>query len=103
MSTRVFTFYNLRPDVDVAEFLAWSRTVDQPTCARMPACHRFDVFLAKVEVDGKPTYRVIEDIEVESWDKWQETLTSEAFSQVSTEWPLYADESSLVSVQAEQI
>jgi hypothetical protein len=103
LSTRVFTFYNLRPDVDVADFLDWSRAVDQPTCARMPACHSFEVFLVKREVNGILTHQVIEVIDVESWDAWQETLTSEAFAQVSNEWPRYADETSLVSVQADRI
>ena len=103
MSTRVFTFYNLRPDVEVADFLEWSRTVRGGTCARMPACHSFEVFLVNREVDGIPTHQVVEVIDVESWDKWQETLTSDAFSQVSNEWPRYAVESSLISVQAERI
>lgn len=103
MTTRVFTFYRLNEGVDIAEFMEWSRRVDQPTCHRMEACHSFEVFLVRGEARGQGFYDVVEDIEVESWEAWQETLTSPAFSQVSDEWPKYGDESSLLSIHCEKI
>lgn len=103
MSVRVFTFYKLRPNVDIEEFKEWSRTVDQPTCHRMTACHRFEVFIVKGEASGKDAYDVIEDIEVESWEDWQATLVSKEFAQVAEEWPRFGDESSLYSVHCERI
>lgn len=103
MTARVFSFYNLKPSTDISAYKEWSRTVDQPTCARMNACHRFEVFLVEGGSRRDRFFDVVEDIEVESWEAWQETLQSEAFSQVSREWPNYADPDSLVSIYCERI
>lgn len=103
MSTRVFTFYRLHEGVDVAEFMEWSRRVDQPTCHRMDACYSFEVFLVRGEARGQGFYDVVEDIEVESWQAWQDTLASPEFAQVSEEWPKFGDESSLLSIHCEKI
>ena len=103
MATKIFTFYNLKEGVDIEEFKAWSRRVDQPTCNRMPACHKFEVFIIKGEASDKPFYMIAEDIDVESWNAWQVTLKSEDFSQVMKEWPRYGDPDSAVSVYCEKI
>ncbi|WP_104131615.1 hypothetical protein [Cryobacterium sp. M91] len=103
MSTRIFTFYNLRPGVNLKEFKEWSRTVDQPICNSMPTCNSFEVFLVNQGIGDGVSYNVVEDISVESWDAWQETLSSDAFSKVSTEWPRFAVESSLISISCEKI
>jgi hypothetical protein len=103
MTTRVFTFYRLNEGVDLDEFMEWSRRVDQPTCSLMDACLSFEVFLVRGEARGQGFYDVVEDIEVESWQAWQDTLTSPAFAQVAQEWPTYGDESSILSIHCEKI
>lgn len=103
MTTRVFTFYRLNEGVDVTEFMEWSRRVDQPTCNRMDSCHSFEVFLVRGEARGQGFYDVVEDIEVESWQAWQDTLVSPAFAKVADEWPKYGDESSLLSIHCDKI
>jgi len=103
MTTRVFTFYRLNEGVDLEEFMEWSRRVDQPTCRLMDACRSFEVFLVRGEARGQGFYDVVEDIEVVSWQAWQDTLASPAFAQVSQEWPTYGDESSLLSIHCEKI
>jgi len=103
MSTRVFSFYRLNEGVDIDEFMAWSRRVDQPTCQRMESCLSFEVFLVRGEKRGQDFYDVVEDIEVESWQAWQDTLTSPEFEQVSIDWPKYGDESSLLIVHCDKI
>lgn len=103
MATRVFAFYRLKDGVDIDEYMEWSRRVDQPTCHRMKACHSFEVFIVRGEARGQGFYDIVEDIEVESWEAWQETLTSPEFAQVATEWPKYGDESSLMIVYCDKI
>jgi hypothetical protein len=103
MGTRVFTFYNLNEGVDVEEFKEWSRRVDQPTCARMSSCERFDVYLIGGGTDNMPSFDVVEDIDVESWEAWQRTQESEEFSQIIREWPKYGNAASLMSVFCEKI
>ena len=103
MATKIFTFYNLKEGVDIEKFKEWSRRVDQPTCNSMPACHKFEVFVIKGESSKKPFYMIAEDIDVESWDAWQDTIQSKEFSRVMEEWPLYGDSESVVSVYCEKI
>ena len=103
MSTKVFVFYNLKEGVDIDEFKKWSREVDQPTCNKMPACHSFEVFLVKGEMSEKQFPRVVENINVESWDAWQTTLKSDAFSQIMEEWPQFGDAESAITVYCEKI
>jgi len=103
MSTKVFVFYNLKKGVDIEEFKKWSREVDQPTCSKMPACHSFEVFLVKGEKLGRPFQMIVEDIEVESWNAWQDTLKSDAFSKVREEWPLFGDAESSRAIFCEKI
>lgn len=103
MTTKVFTTYNLKPETDIDEFLDFSRNIDQPTCAKMAACESFEVYIVRGEVSGKPVFQIIENIDVVSWEAWQETLASEEFAEVARLWPRYADESSLVSVYTERI
>ena len=103
MATKVFTFYNLKEDVDVEEFKKWSREVDQPTCNSMPACHSFEVYVVKGESSDKEFFMIIENIDVESWEAWQETLESEGFARIMKEWPRYGDADSVVSVYCEKI
>ena len=103
MPTQVFTFYRLNEGVDVEEFKKWSRTVDQPTCHRMPAVHSFDVFINQGEVNGKPFFDVVENIVVESWEAWQETQKSEAFAHVVADWPRFGDGSTFTSIHCEKV
>ena len=103
MSTKVFVIYNLKEGVDVEEYKRWSREVDQPTTSNMPGCHSFVVYLVRGEASGKTFPMVVEDIDVESWESWQETLKSEAFSQVMEEWPLYGVGKSAITVYCEKI
>lgn len=103
MPTRVFTMYNLRPEASIEAFRKFSLEIDQPTCAQMPACLRFEVFVVKGEGSSKPFFQIVEDIEVESWEAWQDTTKSPAFARVNEAWPLLGDASSVVSIFCEKI
>lgn len=103
MPTQVFTFYKLNEGVDVEAFKEWSRTVDQPTCHRMPAVHSFEVFINRGEVNGKEFFDVVENIVVESWEAWQETQQSEGFAHVVAHWPTDGVGSTTMSSHCEKV
>jgi hypothetical protein len=103
MPTKVFAFYNIKEGVDIEEFKAWSRRVDQPMTRSLKACKRFDVFAVAGTMPDKPFSMIVEDIDVESWEAWQEGLKSAGFAKVIEEWHRYGDASSLISVRCEKI
>jgi hypothetical protein len=103
MATKVFVFYNLKEGVDLEEFKKWSRAVDQPICNSMEACHSFEVFLVQGEATGKPFQMVVENIDVDSWEAWQDTMKLDAFSKINDEWPRFGDADSAIAIYCEKI
>jgi hypothetical protein len=103
MADRLLNFYRLRDGVDIDAFKTWSRTVDQPTCNSMEACHSFTVHMVTGERMGERAFDVVEDIVIESYEAWEEATKSEAFAQVNREWPLWGVEESVISLYCEQI
>lgn len=56
------------------EYKKWSREVDQKITPSQPNVHRFEVYEIKGAEQGRSPYDIVEDIDVESFEKWQETL-----------------------------
>ncbi|KQP72997.1 hypothetical protein ASF40_20655 [Microbacterium sp. Leaf288] len=103
MPTQVFATYRLRAETDVAQYEEWSRTVDQPICLQAESCLSFEVYVVKGgDADSAP-FNVIEDIVVESWEAWQDTLRSDDLAEMMAQWRQLADESTLVTVYCERI
>ena len=62
----------------------------------------FEVFEVKAE-GGNISSRIVEDIEVESNEAWQEALDSDVMKPVSKQWQDYGDESSIETICIEKI
>lgn len=71
---RVFVMYGLKPGADVDRYARWSKTGDQTTTPFQPGVDGFEVCLFKGAEKGEPVYQIVEDIEVESCEAWQETV-----------------------------
>ena len=85
------------------EYKKWSREVDQQITPKQPAVHRFDVYEIKGAEKGTSPYDIVEDIDVESFEKWQETLKGKGMERVVREWDNYGDGSTNVMVFGEKI
>jgi hypothetical protein len=100
---RVFVMYRLKPGVTMEDYRRWSLTVDQATTPHQKGVISFEVNEIKGAEKGESPYQVVEDICVESWEAWQETLKGQGMKQVVEEWESYGDGSTLVTVFGNKI
>ena len=100
---KVFVTYNLKPGVDVEDYKRWSRSRDQATTPFVDGVIRFEVYEVRGAEKGQPPYRIVEDIEVESWEAWQKALQGPAMAPIVKEWDQFGDGGSVVMLWAEKI
>ena len=70
MSVRIFITYNLRPTTSIEEYRKFSHEIDQPLATKAPGILRFEVFEVRGAGEGEPDFRIVEEIEAESWQAW---------------------------------
>lgn len=101
---KVFVMYRLRPGVTMDEYVRWSSEVDQRITPSQRGCIRFEVYAIDGSEDGsEPAYQIVEDIEVESWEVWQQTLQGEGMAVVANDFPKYADESTVQLIYGHRV
>lgn len=100
---RVFVMYKLKPGVSMDDYKKWSKEVDQKITPYQPGVKSFKVFEIKGAEKGTSPYRIVEDIEVESWEAWQKVVSGEGMKKVVTEWNNYGDADTLITVYGNQI
>jgi len=100
---KVFVMYRLKPGVNASEYIEWSKKVDQTTTPFQPGVYRFEVYHIKGGDGGNAPYQIVEDIDVESWDAWQQTVTGPGMAQVVQDWNKYGDADSLVTIYGDKI
>jgi len=100
---KVFVMYKLKRGVKIEDYRKWSRTVDQTITPFQPGVYRFEPYEIKGAEKGESPYQIVEDIEVESFEVWQNVVKSEAMKRVVTEWAKYGDESTLIAIYGEKV
>ena len=100
---KVFCMYKLKSNVKIEDYRKWSREVDQVTTPFQPGVYRFEVYEIKGAGKGKPSYQIVEDIDVESFEAWQKVLSSEAMKSVMKGWVNLGDESTLVMLYGDKV
>lgn len=108
---KIIALYKLRQGVTREGFAAWSRDVDQRNALRQEACIRFELY----GIEGTPAlpatgpdvpfpeFDILEDIEVESWEAWDEALKSDAMRGVLEQFGTYVDESSVYVLRGRRL
>lgn len=71
---KVFVSYRLKPGVSFDRYAAWSKEVDQRITPGQAGIIRFEVYRIEGADKGEPFCQVVEDIEVESFEKFTETV-----------------------------
>jgi uncharacterized protein (TIGR02118 family) len=100
---KVFVMYKLKPGVDPREYVEWSKSVDQTTTPFQPGVYRFEVYQIKGRDGGDSPYDIVEDIDVESWEAWQQTVAGPGMAKVVTDWNNYGDADSLVAIYGDKV
>ena len=100
---KVLVLYKVKPGVTAEEYVEWSKTVDQAITRQQPCVQRFRVFKLEGSRGGSSPWDVVEDLEVESWDAWQECLTTPEMADVVAGFRRLADRESAVTVFGNEI
>ena len=100
---KVFVMYKLRPGVSIERYMEWSRTVDQVITPFQPGIQRFEVYRIKGAEKGQSPYDIVEDMEVDSWEAYQETVAGPGMARVVKDWNELADPNSAVVIFGDKI
>lgn len=106
---KVFCMYRLKDGVTREDYERWSREVDQQIIPRLDGCTRFETYAIDAADDSinegnrQAAYDYIDDIEVESWEAWQASLTGPAGAEVVRQWLTYADLDSVTIVYGHRV
>jgi hypothetical protein len=100
---KVFVMYKLKPGVKIEDYRKWSITLDQVVTPFQPKVHRFEVYEIEGTDKGEITYQIVEDIDVESWEAWQEVTASEGMKEVVKTWDNYGDSSTMKVLYGKKI
>ena len=93
MSTKIVVLFNLKPDISVADYENWARTVDLPTVKGLGSIENFEVFKATglLGTDTAPPYAYVEIIDVGDMGRFGEEVASETMQKVAGEFQAMAD------------
>jgi hypothetical protein len=100
---KVFVSYKLRPGVTIEQYEAWSREVDQRITPGQNGIIRFEVYRIEGADKGEPFCQIVEDIEVESYEIFAETVKSRGMEYIIETFGKLADESTVNMVYGSKI
>ena len=100
---KIIALHRLKEGVTIEEYRKFSLQTDQPTTSNQPGIQRFEVYEVKASGEGPLHFDVMEIIEVDSWEAWEQVTKSAAMKKVMDDWPLYGDDTSILIVRADKI
>lgn len=101
---KVFVMYQLNKEVSLDEYIAYSKQVDQRITPGQPGIQRFEVYVIEGhDAEGEPEYHIIEDIEVDSWEKFKAAVDGDGMAYIGETFPLYADISTMKTFYGSRI
>lgn len=100
---KVFVSYKLKPGITPDQYAAWSREVDQRITPGQKGVIRFEVYRIEGADKGEPFCQIVEDIEVESFEAFTETVKGEGMAYIMETIGKYVDESTVQTVYGSKI
>lgn len=100
---KVFVSYRLKPGVSLDQYESWSKEIDQRITPGQSGIIRFEVYRIEGTDKGEPFCQVVEDIEVESFEKFTETVNGPGMAYVIETIGNYVDMSSMQTVYGSKI
>ena len=91
--TTLIVLFNLKADVDPADYERWAATTDLPTVRGLDSCAGFDVYRASglLGSDVPAPYQYIEVIAVDDMQRFGEEIATDTMRQVASEFQSFAD------------
>ena len=85
MAAKILALFNLKPDVSVADYENWAKTVDIPTVNGLGSIEKFEVFKTTglLFSEDTPPYQYFETIDILDMDKFGEEAGSETMQKIA--------------------
>lgn len=103
MAAKILALFNLKPEVSVADYEAWAKSVDIPTVNGLGSIEKFEVFKTTglLFSEDTPPYQYFETIDISDMDKFGEEAGSDTMQKVAAEFQAMAAD--LVFITTEQL
>jgi hypothetical protein len=91
--TTIVVLFNLKPNVNEAEYQQWAKTTDIPTAGGLNSVDTFEVLKTEglLMSDAKPPYAYVELIKVNDMDGFGKDVGSSTMQKVAAEFQSFAD------------
>jgi hypothetical protein len=101
---KVFVMYKLKEGVPLDDYIRWSQEVDQRITPGQPGMIRFEVYVIEgQDGEGEPTYDIVEDLEVTSWEEWEKTVAGDGMAYIRETGVHFVDLSTVVTMYGSRI
>ena len=103
MAAKILALFNLKPDVSVADYEAWAKSVDIPTVNGLGSIEKFEVFKTTglLFSEDTPPYQYFETLDILDMDKFGEEAGSETMQKIAAKFQAMAAD--LVFITTEQL
>ena len=91
---KMFVMYKLKPGVTIDQYKQWSKEVDQRITPGQKGMIRFETYEILGADQGEPFVQIVEDIEIDDFGAWMETVKGEGMAYVEETISKLIDESS---------
>ncbi len=101
MATKILVLFNLKPDVSVADYENWAKTVDIPTVNGLGSIEKFEVFKTTglLFSEDRPPYQYFETLDVLDMDKFGAEAGSETMQKVAAEFQAMAVDLAFITTE----
>ena len=83
--------YKLKKNAKMSDFKKYSLEIDQPTVNRQKGVHKFEVFELIQPENKESDFDIVENVFVDSYEKWNEITKNSEMSKNIAEWDKYGD------------
>lgn len=92
--TKIVVLFNLKENVDAAEYERWAKATDLPTVNGLASIDSFEVFKTAglLGSDAPSPYRYIEILDVNSMEQFGQDVATEIMQRVAGEFQAMADQ-----------
>ena len=96
VASRIVAFFNLKPEISVAEYENWAKSVDLPTVNNLPSIAKFEVLRTTGKLGGGAAeYQYIEILDVKDTDQFARDVATPEMRAVAGEFRRMVDVSFL--------
>lgn len=91
--TTIVVLFNLKDNVDIADYEQWAQTTDLPTASALPSVDTFELLKTQglIMSEEKSPYQYIEILNINDMDQFGKDVSTEVMQKVASQFQSFAD------------